>query len=180
MSSLPYNSIAHQTPDSAILDLNGRQTYLGNAFVAGTMTATVPSTTETPYVLISNPANSGHSMIIYTKKMSIATQTTSLAIFRFYYNPTVSAAGTALAINNLRLNASSPASTMAISEYPTTSNNGTFVADLIAGAEGTNVSTVVQIIDPGNSMLVTCTETVSSVAVAFEIVWYELPYGSTP
>ena len=60
---------------------------------------------------------------------------------------------------------------------PTVSANGAFIADLGAGSGGGQiVSEVLQIIDPGNSLLITVTESSATVPVSVEIVWYEIPY----
>lgn len=166
-----------QTPDNSILDINGRQTYLGNAFVSGTQIGSIGSTAETPYVLISNPSTSGMSMFIFVKKMTIVTTTSATVTFRYYANPTVTTAGTALNRNNLRLNASAPTSQVNMTQTPTVSANGAFIADLGAGSGGGQiVSEVLQIIDPGNSLLITVTESSATVPVSVEIVWYEIPY----
>jgi len=175
--SLPVNS--HQTPDISILDLNGRQAYLGNCFISGTQLGSIGSTSETPYFLISNPASSGKSIFIYIKKMSVATNTAAYATFRFYQNPTVTANGSALGINNLRMNSAAISSVVKAYQAPSVSSSGTFLADLAAAnASSTQVSTVVQVIDPGNAMMISVTESTGTVPVAIEICWYELTYGS--
>ena len=175
--SLPVNS--RQTPDQSILDLNGRQVYLGNCFISGTQLGSIGSTSETPYFLISNPASSGKSIFIYVKKMSVATTTSAFATFRFYQNPTVTAHGTAVGINNLRMNSNAISSVVNCYQAPTTSSSGTFLADIaIASASSTQVSSVVQVIDPGNAMMISVTESSGTVPVAFEICWYELSFGS--
>lgn len=175
--SLSLNS--HQTPDNSILDLNGRQVYLGSAFISGTALTAVGSTSETPFVLLSNPASSGKSIFIYTKKMSVESTGANYCVFRYYQNPTVTSNGTALGINNLRMNTNAISSVMQAYQSPSVSSSGTFLADLaVANASSTQVSTIVQVIDPGNAMLISCIESSGTVPVAVELCWYELTYGN--
>lgn len=176
---MSINLTNSQIPEKSILDLNGRQVYLGNSFVSGTMSASLGVTTETPYFLFTNPANSGKSAFIYTRKHSIIVTTAAICTFRYYVAPTVTSAGTAITPKNLRLNAGSPASVMQTSTLPTTSNNGTFAADVASTSSGNaDISHVLVIVDPGNSVLITATESSGTAPIAFEAVWYELPYGT--
>jgi len=174
--SLLINS--HQIPDNGFLDVE-KQTYLGNAFIAGTMSGNIGSTSETPYVLIRNTATNTKSMFVFIKKHSIIITSAAIATFRYYANPTVTVVGNTLTPINLRANAASPASTILVTQAPTVSANGTFIADIATTNSGApTVSTVLSIVDPGTSILVTCTASSGSAPVAYEVCWYELPYGS--
>ena len=174
--SLLINS--HQIPDQGFLDVE-KQTYLGNAFISGTMSGSIGSTSETPYILIKNASTNTKSAFSFVRKHTIIVTTSAIATFRYYANPTVTAAGTPLTPINLRANAASPASTIAITQAPTVSANGTFIADIATTNSGApTVSNVLTIIDPGTNILVTCTASSGSAPVAYEICWYELPYGS--
>jgi hypothetical protein len=82
----------HQTPDLGILDLNGRQLYLGNSFIAGTKSGSIGSTSETTYFLMNNPSSSKASMVVFVKKMEVLVTTSAIATFRYYNNPTIAAA----------------------------------------------------------------------------------------
>jgi hypothetical protein len=177
MATLIMNSA--QIPDKSILDLNGKQTYLGNSFISGVKSAAIGSTSETPYFLMINPASNGvsssfKSMFNYVRKLSVITTTSAIATFRFYYNPTVTSNGTAVTPLNLRFNPNSPASVMQTFSLPSVSSNGTFIADLaVTSGGGIGISNLLFVLDPGQSILVTITESTGTVPVAFETAWNE-------
>jgi len=162
-----------QIPDNSILDLNNKQTYLGNTFVASVPTTLTVGTTETPVMLLSNPATNLVSMFNFIRKMSCLTASQSI-VFKVYANPTVTTAGTVITPVNLRINSASPASQMSVSYSPTISANGTVMTALPSLAFAANVSNVLLMVDPGNSLLVTATASAAATALEIEQIWYEL------
>lgn len=164
-----------QTPDNSILDLNGRQTYLGNAFVASIKSAALGVTTELPYALIINPAGNSKSMFNFLRRIMVVTQTAGVATFRFYIAPTITSNGTAVPIGNLRINPNAQATTMQMFSLPTVTANGTFIAEI--GTTSSCIpydSDLLSIIDPGVTLLVTAQASSSTVPAGFETAWYEL------
>lgn len=177
MSALIMNSV--QIPDKSILDINGKQTYLGNSFIAGVKSAAIGSTAETPYFLMINPSSNApssafKSMFNYVRKLSVITTTSAIATFRFYLNPTITSDGIAVIPLNLRFNPNSAASVMQTFSLPAISSNGTFIADLaVTSGGGIGISNLLFVLDPGQSILVTITESTGTVPVAFETAWNE-------
>jgi len=84
---------ANQVPDHSILDINGKQTYLGNGYIlpAPPNGFTLSGTAEVPIALIRNPVTSGagKALFLYQRKLA----STDTTIVRFYSNPTVSNIG---------------------------------------------------------------------------------------
>jgi hypothetical protein len=94
-----------QVPDNSILDLNGKQIYLGNSYTASSGLLTVNPSVETTMLYLVNPATSKKSLFCYRQELSSAA-TSGIAVGRSYTNPSISANGAAALTNNLR-----PAST---------------------------------------------------------------------
>jgi hypothetical protein len=164
-----------QVPALSLFDLNGKQTYLANAFVAGVPSAPVGATTETPFFLMTNPAGNLKSLFNFLRTMTVVTTTGAIATFRFYSNPTVTSNGTVVTPQNLRVNAASPASTMLCYSLPSVSSKGTFVAEIGSTNSGTpTIFDLLNILDPGNSILVTVIASSGTVPVAFATAWYEI------
>lgn len=67
------------------------------------------------------------------------------------------------------------ASTMSVTAQPNISQTGVYVSTLTTGYSLTNVSDVLFVIDPGNSLLIDATLTNSGDAVIASLTWYELP-----
>lgn len=168
-----------QVPDNSILDAFNKQTYLGNQFLYSIPATSTASSSESPILLISNPivASSGfpsgyQSLFLNFRKVTCITNTQSV-LFRFYFNPTVTSVGTPVTPVNLRP-ANAPASIAAVSTGASVSANGTFLATLPSLTFVPSVSTVLSILDPGQSMLITAQASAASTAIAVEIGWYEL------
>jgi len=173
--SLPTFVNHNQVPDKSIMDIFGRQTYLGNSFIVGIPTNNIGSTSEVPYALVINPSGSGLSMFNVLRRISIIVTGSAIATFRFYATPTVTANGTPLTPGNLRINAASKASVMKMYSLPTVSNNGTFIAEIGTTSSGNPYdSDVLTILDPGVTLLVTCQASSGTAPVGFETVWYEM------
>lgn len=172
ISGNPGLPTASQVPDHSLLDINGRQTYLGNTFIlpGNPNGVTLSDMTETNIALITNPATSKKSLFLFQRKLA----STDTVIVRFYLNPTVSNHGTPATPINLRF-ANTNTSSSLVYNTPTTSAKGTFIAVLASIIEFETVSDVLFVLDPGQSMLVTAQTTSSDPVLVFqENIWYEI------
>lgn len=160
-----------QVPDHAILDQYNKQTYLGNSFVY-TTSQTIAGTSETPIILLTNPASNTKSLFFNLRKLTCTTASHS-AIFNFYSAPTISANGTAQTPINFRP-ASATTSSMNIYLSPTISSNGSLMSALISANQTPDVSSVLVVLDPGQSLLTTVTVSNANDKVISEFGWYEI------
>jgi hypothetical protein len=170
--ALPNNFPTNiQVAANSILDNNNRQTYLGNQFIYGTNSTAIAGTNETPLIVLSNPVSSTISLFHNVRKLTCLTASNS-SIFRFYIAPTGVTGGTTQTPTNLRF-ASSNTSKSVVTLSPTVSTNGTFLAALASTAFNPDISSVLVILDPGQTMLLTVQNSSAS-SVAAELSWYEL------
>ena len=162
-----------QVPDNSILDVNGRQTYLGNTFILPINGLTLDSADETDVALIENPATSKKSLFFFTRTATAD----ALAVLRYYFNPTISATGDATTVVNLRP-ASTNTSVSLCYLSPTVSANGTFFSTVGTEVTIEVASLTLFILDPGQSLLITAQSPTWSmgndVLVYSENVWYEI------
>ncbi len=159
-----------QLPQESILDLNGKQTYLGNSFLLPMPGISVANNTETPMVVITNPANSGKSLFIFNRKVSTDNNN---ATIRFYLNPTLNVHGTATAALNLR-SGSTTASISVCYLSSTITSNGTLLSALPASAVVVNQD-LFYVLDQGKSMLITAQQIGAGTSTIFsENAWYEI------
>lgn len=86
MSSL---TLGNQIAEKSILDLFGRQTYLGNSFILPIGALAFNSATETPFALISCPSTAAKGLFLNYQKLSATNQATVSA----YYSATATYAG---------------------------------------------------------------------------------------
>lgn len=168
-----------QLPDNAILDRFNKQAYLGNRFIFSVPGDEIGATSETPILLLTNPAVSKTSfpsgwaaLFCDLRRIGCLTAAES-AVLRFYLTPTFSAAGTAKVPQNIRPG-SPNVSIAALSQGPTVSNNGVLVGTICAGALITAQADEILILDPGQSLLITAQTASSSTFVAIDLGWYEL------
>ena len=160
-----------QVPDHSILDLGGKQVYLGNQFNLPISAVSV-TTTETNIALIVNPSTSTKSIHLVTRRISSGVST---AQFKFYANPTATQ-GTAATPRNYRLS-STNSSISVCSTAPTSSASGTLINTLecasgLASIADTS-SNQIFILDPGTSMLITATGGGVTVVNA-NLSWFEI------
>ena len=167
-----------QIPDHAIMDFYNKQNYLGNAFIYCNPSVEITSTSEYPLLLLSNPAVSAtafpsgyQSLFVNLKKGTCLTANES-AIFRYYLNPT-GTAGTAQTAINLRP-LSTASSIAALSLSPTISANGSPLESMACLAFETVSSSLMAILDPGQSLLVTVQAASTSTYVSPVLGWYPL------
>ena len=163
-----------QLPDHSIMDINGKQAYLGNQFVVGLKGTSVTGTSETNLLLISNPAavsTASKALFALFKKVWCLTASNNVTI-RFYLNPTVTGAGTPVTPVNCRPS-NTNTSIVNVTTSPTTSANGTFLEFLYSPYATPDMSSILSILDPGQSMLITAQCSATS-TVGFEFVYYEI------
>jgi hypothetical protein len=174
MALTPFNS--QQLPDKSILDAFGRQIYLGNQFIASSTNVIVGSTAEIPFVLLSNPLTGieGTKALFHDSRKLTCLTADQSAIFRFYFNPVVSVAGTPFTPVNLRPAIGSTASISVVQTLPTTTSFGQFIALLASNSLTPDVSTLLSILDAGQSLLITVQGSSADTQVSYEISWYEL------
>lgn len=160
-----------QLPLDAILDLNGKQAYLGNSFILPYPAKALNDQTEDPLCVIQNPSGSGKSLFIFNRKIM---SDNNVVLVKFYLNPVLNVPGSATAAINLRTG-STLASIAKCYNGASITSNGTFFEALAANAPG-NSSNVLLILDPGASILLTGTQETSTGPsnVYFECAWYEI------
>ena len=110
-----------QVPDNSILDINGKQTYLGNTFILPINGLTLSSADEVPVALIENPAL--RNPFLYTRSATAD----ALAVLRYYFNPTVTSPGTPTTPVNLRPASSNTSASLCYITPTTFTSNGTFI-----------------------------------------------------
>lgn len=159
-----------QVAEKSILDLAGRQTYLGNGFILPTGGTSVANTNETPVGLIINPAGSGKSLFLFNRKLST---NNNMMLFRFYLDGTVNSAGSATVALNLR----SGATTASVAQCyltPTMTANGTLLTTIPAQTT-MMVSEILYILDPGHNLLITAQQAGAGTTIALaQNAWYEI------
>lgn len=95
------------------------------------------------------------------------------AIIRCYLNPTVTGAGTPVTPSNVRpANVNAAVST--VTTGPTVSGNGTLVDVVSAAALTSGLSQLLEILDPGQTMLITLQASASSATTSTIIGFYEI------
>ncbi len=149
-------------------------TSQGCAFNVSTGQVTLAATTETPLLYIANGSTNSASIGSFLRKF-VNTTSGHTTYFKHYFNPTVSANGTALSIVNLRNGNGVPTSTMNAYLEPTVSSNGSLLSNIEAGNTQV-VSEMPLIIDPGFSLLITATTQAISDVVICELSWFELNF----
>lgn len=145
-----------------------------------TADANLNSASETPLLLLVNPANSGaNARAMFFYAASEATQ--GIITIRVYTNPTISNNGTALPVSNNLVSTSAPSSVMQAYGSPTISANGTKRMSIVSIANGnTDLLNLAQtaILTPGNVMLLTVTANnlglLSSALTHFYMQWVEV------
>ena len=175
MATLPNNTrfpTANQVPDHSIMDLFGKQCYLGNAFTLSNAELSLPTTAETNLVYISNPGTSKKSLFINLRRVSSSLQPVDI---RYYLNPTITVNGSAATPLNLRP-ANSNVSVSSCFTSPTSSAFGTLIETLGCPQSYYVVSdsSLLFILDPGNSMLMTGSAQTATTNINSDISWYEL------
>jgi hypothetical protein len=91
MSLLPSQN---QIPDHSILDINGKQTYLGNQYICSVLPF-ITTQSETPIILLQNPTTlvANPKSIFQNVKKLTCLSASLYAYFKFYFNPTLNTYG---------------------------------------------------------------------------------------
>ena len=168
-----------QLPDNSILDINGKQVYLGNQYTYALGGTEITSTSEAPLLLLSNPAVTASgfpsnyvSLFCNIRKMITLTDTEN-CILRFYLSPTVTGAGTPAAAVNRR-GGSLNTTVGVIATGATVSSNGSLVDMISSLSLATDESNSLIVLDPGNDLLVTVQPSSTSTFISAVIGWYQL------
>lgn len=169
-----------QVPDHSIMDLMGKQCYLGNQFIYANAKASFTATTETPILYLSNPAittsaftaPAWKALFVNLNKLVVATASQNV-IMRLYLNPTSVTAGTTETPVNLRPQ-NPNTSIAALSINPTWTIAGSPIQVLAAQIGLPDTSSILMILDPGNSLMITAQASATATAIINEISWYEL------
>lgn len=176
-----------QVAEKSILDQFNRQTYLGNAFTLPTNVVTLSDTSEDVLMLITNPSSNAPSIGVPTggkpTALFLNLRTTAsdnsggdgTAFFRYYIGPVVNTTGTPATPINLRpAMAQTSISKCYLRGQFTITSNGTLFRTIMAGYSAINDSTILIILDPGQSLLVTAQAVTSGSTVINSNSWYEL------
>ena len=119
-----------QIPDHSILDINGKQTYLGNTYGVSSRLAIGAPGTEIPFMILQNPVGNTLGLFTFTRRFSCITFGGEVN-FNAYLNPVLVTAGTSVRPINLR---------------PSTGNNSTMIASnnpVVTGAAEVQLITTV-------------------------------------
>ncbi len=159
-----------QLPLDAILDIFGKQAYLGNSFSLPSAGVSLTNTVETPLEVIRNPSTSKKSIFIFNR--TVSTNNNSV-LFKYYKNCTINVAGSATIAQNLRFGAT----TTSVAQCylgATITANGTLIR-VIPATIYSLISDLLVIIDPGTNILVTGTQIGAGTTTAIPgTAWYEI------
>lgn len=167
---------AVQIPDKSIMDLFGRQAYLGNAFYLPHTGKALASTAETTVGVISVPSVasqlSSHNpaLSVFISSRSVFSSTTDSIIFRFYKGPTVTVNGSATTPVNARTGTTT-ASVASCYFAPTVTVNGTLIT-----AQSTFQPEIgdLIVVDPGTNLLITAQAIANTPTAFVQLGWYEI------
>lgn len=159
-----------QLPQESILDINGKQNYLGNSFTLPDPGTALTDENEDPILMISNPAGSGKSLFVFNKKF---TTDNNNVLVRLYFNPVLNVPGAKTTPVNIRTGSANTSISNCYLSASITSK-GIFVAVIPAISLLINTD-LLYIIDQGNSLLVTGQQEDSGTTNLYsEIAWYEI------
>lgn len=138
-----------------------REVVSGNYFQASSGSTSTGSVGETAYFYLKNDVANTKTVVISKFVLSGANSTGGITTYKFYMNPTVTVNGTAVTISGARQAGQNTASAAAY-KLPTVSANGTlFSSVLVPYSTPAEVQKdFVRWIEPGNSLLVTSTQSV--------------------
>lgn len=171
-----------QIPDQAILDLHGKQPYLGNQFLTTSGVVALGSTAELPVLSIVCPSQTVQAAgafpnpkaLFVSLRQMFCNDATGLTgiIYRVYINATTLAAGTLKTPVNART-ANALTSIAIVRSAPTAVANGTLVGTYSVGFGICQELNDLLILDAGQNMLITAQATAASSAIA-NASWYEI------
>lgn len=161
-----------QLPMEAILDIFGKQTYLGNSFSLPQTGKALANTNEAPIAVIKNPSGSGKSLFLSGFSFVSDLNTT---LIRFYINPTLNVAGSTTTPVNLR-SGSSTASVSLCYLGATITANGTLAYTIPCTTAGIPLKFLI-VIDQNSSLLITGQQISGAVGTSniyLASAWYEI------
>lgn len=166
-----------QVPDNSIMDIFGKQTYLGNTF-AGSSGLVAQTTAEATLLSIACPAQNTASfqnakaLFVRIKNLlcNDVTQATGI-VFRVYLNATTVAAGTPFTPVQLRP-ANTNASLAVVKISPTVATKGTLLATYAVGFQSPLAGSDLIILDASQNLLITAQASAASFA-GVNLEWNE-------
>lgn len=192
-AELVISVIKARTPSGAVSDVDGvpilgqnhlavvsANVLLEQAVLNHTYTTTtdfnLPSGgTESPVLLIRNPAGSGKALYMSRTFLDILTKGNQ-ATWRVYITPTVTATGTPVTVGSTHIGGGAPASVMTVYSGPTVSAMGIKALTMSTGVDastspiGFDLGTIVE---PGFDLLVTGVPSANNTSTAITISWVE-------
>ncbi|MEY2859131.1 MAG: hypothetical protein RLZZ74_3444 [Cyanobacteriota bacterium] len=164
-----YNQIPRSEPSQMAMQ--------GNAFSWSNSTLTV-ATAETRLIYLVNSAANTKTIFISTMLLAPGPDNGNYITYNFYYNPTVSANGTAQTIVNLRPG-SATASVLSVFITPTVSANGTR-SHIFTVGKSDQASPMYHgkldpyiILTPGNTLLITGSAKANGTSNLANLIWFE-------
>lgn len=162
--------LGNQIAEKSILDLFGRQTYLGNSFCLPQNGFALSDTSEKNIGYISNPSGSGKALFIFGRKAFSDSVVTPV---RYYFNPTVTVPSTATTAVNLRTGLATTSVALCYRTPTTVTVKGTLL--YVVPASTTNLSSeTLIVVDPGTSLLITAQAPSGTPTIYYEVCWFEI------
>lgn len=164
-----------QVPENAILDYFNKQVYLANTYSAAANFTVGAS--EIPLLLLSNLQTGNITNIkgLFQNFLKVIGKTASNSItLNAYLNPTVTGAGTAATIINLRPSYGVTGSLATIATSPSVSANGTLVDSISAPALSVGISQSLKILDQNQILLITGIASAASTSITAILQWFEI------
>jgi hypothetical protein len=134
---MPTPITQFQIPDHSILDINGKQTYLGNTYGVSSRITLAAALTEVPFMILQNPLGNTKSLFSFTRRVSCITFSGEVN-YNMYLNPILVTAGITINPVNLR---------------PSSGNNSSMIASInpiVTGAA--EVQTITTVADVAGSL----------------------------
>lgn len=155
---------------SLSIDREARQ---GQTYTASIDFESVGQTTEKGMIYLKNPSDSG--VRVFVTHLVFSTDCTSTrSKYRVYLDPTTTADGTSLTVNNCAAIDSPPSSAIELYKYPTVTANGDLVTmKQVPAASPSFGQNRVFLIDPGHELLASVTNDIINAATFVQIYWVE-------
>lgn len=162
-SSMVFGALSESTPD-----------YLqaSRQFFASSNYLNTNQTTERAYLLIRNPASSGHTCRV--RRVIFAAPASGSSIYKIYFGPNVSNNGTAVTV--VKGSSTAPANNCLVTSLPTVSVNGNIFRSLSVSTSSASFDDEFNYglwIAPGESVLFTVTQSLVGQAGSVNIEWGE-------
>jgi hypothetical protein len=173
-------NVPEDTSATAMDDVVAQSEYVhhyieqNRAFLASTQFTTVDATTETPFLLLRNPADSGRTL--WLTHVSCATDSDlARSIVRLWAQPDIAVLGTTVDPVNTNLQASPVASSMLAYKLPTTAALGTYINTLLVPiASGSRGFVRYFRLPAGRDLLITLENSFAPASSLVEICWIEV------